>query len=62
VGEPKFLFKRTVFGKGSAISAFEEEFMVISSRTGIVSIAELSEGCSCVRLGWTSWVNIRRSE
>jgi len=26
--------------------------MLISSHTGVVSIAELSDGCNCVRLGW----------
>jgi hypothetical protein len=35
-------------------SAFEELLMLISSHTGMVSIAELSEGCNCVRLGWGS--------
>ena len=43
-----------MFGKGCAVSAFEKLPMLISSHTGIVSIAELPEGCNCVRLGCRS--------
>jgi hypothetical protein len=48
----KTLFKKKVFGKSCAVTAFEELPMLISSHTGIVSIEELSDGCNCVSVGW----------